>query len=341
MVLQPDERAIAKGCALDDATRCSGTYATNSQGQAQGSIAGFRLIGPRSQRKILCMDASKRHRIADQSKRLSTLIGRGLSQLLWPAVCDVCNDAICDADNHLCPKCWNELLTCTAGDYCPRCGRDASKYGLVAGACGACRNEELHFDGIARAGIYADALQRMILAFKHDRSELTAALASLADAALQGSRFGDDIDLFVPVPLHWTRRLRRGYNQSHLLAKRLRHPRARVSTDLVRGRRTTAQPQMPTPAARARNVAGAFIVRNRHGFRGKIICLVDDIKTSGATLNECAKALKEAGAARVYALVLAVASQKSSQAPSHKKPTQARRDNRDPFHLFTSRDEAS
>ena len=66
-----------------------------------------------------------------------------------------------------------------------------------------------------------------------------------------------------------------------------------------------------TPAARARNVAGAFAVRDGHGFTGRTICLIDDIKTSGATLNECAKAIKEAGAARVYALVLAVAGQKA------------------------------
>jgi ComF family protein len=150
----------------------------------------------------------------------------------------------------------------------------------------------------------------MILAFKHDHSEFAAALAPLAEAALQGSRFCDQIDLLVPVPLHWTRRLRRGYNQSHLIAKRLHHPRARISTDLVRARRTHAQPQMTTPAARARNVAGAFVVRRGHDFDGKTICLIDDIKTSGSTLNECAKTLKEAGAVRVYALVLAVAGQK-------------------------------
>ena len=256
------------------------------------------------------MDTSKRHRALEQAKRLSILIWRGLNQLLWPAACGVCNEAICDTDNDLCPKCWNELLTCTAGDYCPRCGRDASRYGLVGGACGACRNEDIHFDGIARVGVYADALQRMILAFKHDRSELAVALAPLAAAALQGSSFGDDIDLLVPVPLHWTRRLLRGYNQSHLIAKRLHRPHARVSRDLVRARRTRTQPQVATPAARARNVAGAFLVRDGHDFSGKTICLVDDIKTSGATLNECAKTLKEAGAVKVYALVLAVAGQR-------------------------------
>jgi len=256
------------------------------------------------------MEAPKRHRLSDWSKRLPTVTWHGVIQLLWPAVCDVCNSAICDTDRNLCPKCWGELLTCTAGDYCPRCGRDASRYGLVAGACAACRNEEIHFDGVARAGVYADALQRLILAFKHDRSELAATLATLAELALQGSSFYDKIDLFVPVPLHWTRRLLRGYNQAHLIANRLHHPHARISTDLVRARRTQAQPQAATPAARARNVAGAFVVRERHDFLGRTICLVDDIKTTGATLNECAKALKEAGAHKVYALVLAVAGQR-------------------------------
>jgi len=67
---------------------------------------------------------------------------------------------------------------------------------------------------------------------------------------------------------------------------------------------------MTSPTARARNVAGAFAVRNRHNFIGRKICLVDDIKTTGATLNECAKTLKNAGAAKVFSLVLAVAGQK-------------------------------
>lgn len=69
---------------------------------------------------------------------------------------------------------------------------------------------------------------------------------------------------------------------------------------------------MASPAARARNVAGAFAVRYRHSFAGRNLCLVDDIKTTGATLNECARTLKEAGAAKVFALVLAVAGQKTA-----------------------------
>jgi len=170
--------------------------------------------------------------------------------------------------------------------------------------------KEIHFDRIARSGVYSKNLQKMILAFKNGQTELDSALGFLANSALQGSGFDNDIELFVPVPLHWSRRLVRGYNQSMVLTKKLKHPKAKISTDLVRIRPTKLQPTMASPAARAKNVAGAFAVRYRHNFTNRKICLVDDIKTTGATLNECAKTLKQAGASKVFALVLAVAGQK-------------------------------
>jgi ComF family protein len=234
---------------------------------------------------------------------------QGLNHLLWPAVCVNCKRSICETDANLCKNCWDELLFCTAGDYCRRCGRDASRYALVDGACPDCQGKQIHFDQIARSGVYGDALQEMILAFKNGRTELDSTLGFLVDSALQGSLFYNDIEFFVPVPLHWSRQLVRGYNQSLVLAKKLEHSSAKISTELVRIRRTKSQPAMASPAARVRNVAGAFSVRKGHNFADGKVCLVDDIKTTGATLNECAKTLKEAGASKVYALVLAVAGQ--------------------------------
>jgi len=242
-------------------------------------------------------------------KQAAGFAWQGFNQLLWPPVCINCHESICETDKSLCPRCWDELHFCTAGEYCPRCGRDASKYSLVKGDCPDCQGREIHFDQIARGGVYADALQNMILAFKKGRTELDTTLGFLANSALQGSSFYNDIDFLVPVPLHWSRRLVRGYNQSLILTKKLKHPAAKINTDLVRIRRTKSQLRMASPAARAKNVAGAFAVRYGHRFAGKKVCLVDDIKTTGATLNECAKTLKEAGAVKVFALVLAVAGQ--------------------------------
>jgi ComF family protein len=247
-----------------------------------------------------------------KSKQAFSFILQGLNQLLWPAVCINCGESICETDKNLCKRCWSELLACTGGDYCSRCGRDASKFAIIQGACPNCQGKEFHFDGIARSGIYRKALQQMILALKNGRTELISTVGFFVNSALEGSGFHHDIDIFVPVPLHWSRRLARGYNQSHLLTKELNHPTAKINTNLVRIRRTKLQPTMASPRARAKNVAGAFAVRRRHKFTNRKICLVDDIKTTGATLNECAKTLKEAGASQVFALVLAVAGQNIS-----------------------------
>ena len=255
------------------------------------------------------MDMTKSKPVPGRTKKTLRFCLQGLHHLLWPAVCANCHETIGETDNTLCSGCWAELLSCAGADYCHRCGRDAARYAIVNDACPACQGSQMHFDAIARGGVYAKSLRKMILSFKNGRTELDSMLCFLADAALKGSGFCEDIDVFVPVPLHWTRRLARGYNQSLLLAKKLRNKNTPIITDLVRIRHTMPQTAAASPAARAANVAGAFAVRPDHRFAGRNICLVDDIKTTGATLNECAKVLKHAGAAKIFALVLAVAGQ--------------------------------
>jgi len=244
-------------------------------------------------------------------KKFARFILDGVNHLLWPAVCTNCGKGTCESDGELCKDCWGKLLAFTTADYCPQCGRDVSKYAILDGACPDCQGKDIHFDKIARGGSYGGSLQEIILAFKKGRTELNDVLGLLIDSALQGSSFYGRIDLFIPVPLHWSRRLARGYNQSLLLAKKLKHPSAQTCTDLVRIRRTRPQPSLTTASGRAANVADAFAVRRGHGFKDRRICLVDDVKTTGATLNECAKTLKQAGAAEVFALVAAVAGQNS------------------------------
>ncbi|NIA17253.1 MAG: hypothetical protein GWO86_02785 [Planctomycetes bacterium] len=245
-------------------------------------------------------------------KQTAERIPKILVPLFWQKKCCNCGDAISETDKFLCGECWPLLRQCTGDDYCPRCGKNVSRYALLPDGCADCREKSFHFDAVSRAGVYAGLLRSMILKFKlYDATELKPFLAFIAGAAFEGSAFNGGIDFFVPVPLHWSRRFVRGYNQSHLIAKALSGNPAAVNRDLVRIRKTRQQAVL-TDAARRANVKDAFAVRKGHGFNNKAVCLVDDIKTSGATLNECARVLKDAGADKVYAAVVAVAGQSNN-----------------------------
>ena len=249
-------------------------------------------------------------RIIEQT--IGRLFG-GLVPLLWQKKCCNCGVVISETDKFLCNECWPLLRLCSGGDYCWRCGKDVSRYALLPDGCADCQEKDFYFDAIARVGIYTDLLRKMILKFKFsDKTELRPFLSFLAESAFAGSAFANGVDFFVPVPLYWTRRFGRGYNQSHLIAKSLNGNSPPLNRDLVRIRNTKQQAVL-TDAARRKNVKGAFAVRKGHCFKNKTICLVDDVKTTGATLNECARVLKEAGADKVYATVLSVAHQDTAK----------------------------
>lgn len=241
-----------------------------------------------------------------QTRQLKILtdILHAANHLLWPNYCSICKEFTHPENQHLCVNCWQHLLECIGGDYCPGCGKDVSRYAIYQNRCPACTDKQISYDSIARVGFYDKTLRKMILSFKSGNCEIGNKLAELLRNALLSTDFKNEVDLFVPVPLFWLRKLKRGYNQSHILAKTLK---LNISTDLVRIKNTRYQTMMVTEHKRAANVKNAFAVRKNHPFKGKNICLVDDIKTTGATLNECAKTLRLAGAEKVYALVLAVA----------------------------------
>jgi len=117
----------------------------------------------------------------------------------------------------------------------------------------------------------------------------------------------EDSDLIVPVPLYPLRLWRRRYNQAAELARRLARDgnRAYQPSALVRSRPTPSQGDMSSAKARRRNVLGAFRVPDPAKVKGKRVLLLDDVLTTGATVEACARALKRAGAERVHVLVLA------------------------------------
>jgi ComF family protein len=232
--------------------------------------------------------------------------GRGVLDLLFPPLCVQCRAQVREPGN-LCAACWSAIRFID-GPCCVTCGLpfDIPVFGETR--CAACHAEEPAFDAARAVMRYDDASRPMILALKHgDRLDLAPGLSRWL--ARTGRDFIAASDAIVPVPLHrgrlWTRR----YNQSAELARALARESGKSFEPLLllRTRSTASQGEMPSASARRRNVSGAFKVPDKKRARlgGRSILLVDDVLTTGATVDACARSLKRAGAARVYVVAVA------------------------------------
>jgi ComF family protein len=184
---------------------------------------------------------------------------------------------------------------------CPRCGKPQSS-GIL---CPACVGWQAEIDGI-RSPFRFDGVKRQAihqLKYKNLRA-LAESLAELLSDYLVANPVPGEV--LVPVPLHQKRLRERGYNQSTLLAEEVGKLNGLSVVDdcLVRERHAPPQVRTSNVEERRGNVAGAFVCRDRR-LQGKQVLLIDDVSTSGATLDACAAALKAAGAASVWGLVLA------------------------------------
>jgi len=224
---------------------------------------------------------------------------------VYPPRCLACPEYT-DAARGLCPACWRDTVF-VSGTACVKCGVPLMGEATSEDLCESCQRHPPAWDFGAAALIYQGAGRRMVLQFKHgDRLDMVQPLAAWMAAA--GARQIAAADIIVPVPLHWRRLLRRRYNQSAELARRLSQISGKPAVvDLLTRRRLTIPQEGMNRSARAANQAGAFAVNSRRlaGTGGRNVLLVDDVLTSGATLSNCAETLRGAGAARVDILVLA------------------------------------
>ncbi|MGH7056538.1 MAG: double zinc ribbon domain-containing protein [Acetobacteraceae bacterium] len=244
---------------------------------------------------------------ARQFVRAARRAGRTVFDLLLPPTCPTC-DAPVDTAGLMCAACFKSL-TLIAEPFCRRCGVPFSE--RAAGGrhrlCPGCLAAPPVFER-ARAALRYDAgSERLILPLKYaDRTEFAAVLAhhmARAGAALLAAA-----DWLVPVPLHRRRLFARRYNQAALLGRALarRTGKSMMPDALVRVRATASLGEM-SAAERAREVASAIAVRpSRAGLiAGRRVLLIDDVLTSGATANACARVMKAAGAIAVDVLAAA------------------------------------
>ncbi len=208
-----------------------------------------------------------------------------------------------DAD-PIARRMWADVTFLDA-PWCEACGFPF-EYAVQGGAlCARCSVKPPSYDRARAAMAYDEGSRALILSFKHGGR--TVGLSSFAAQMRRAGRdLLTDADLLVPVPLHPSRLIKRRYNQATLLARALaKITPAQFAPDvLFRTRRTESQGRF-NARARADNVRGAFAVRRPDHIKGRKVILIDDVLTTGATLESCARTLKRAGAARVDGLCLA------------------------------------
>ncbi len=222
-----------------------------------------------------------------------------LVDLVYPPRCPLCGAAI-GAQTGLCGDCWGELRI-PGEPACARCQRPFGSAQVEAGAiCAPCLASPPRHDGIAAGTLYGEGSRKLVLAFKHGRRIALAPMLARLIAARLPQLEGEW--LVVPVPLHRWRLWSRGYNQAALLAREIARMTGKqfLVDALIRTKRTPKLGGLGRKA-RARMLSGALVLdpRSAQTVRGAQVILVDDVLTSGATSDACARALKRAGAAKV------------------------------------------
>lgn len=234
-------------------------------------------------------------------------LSRGILHLLCPPACHECGRLLAAGAGPFCAQCRSALTT-DPHPSCPGCAGTVGPFAATERGCHRCRDSGFHFDRALRLGPYQGLLREAILRMKHSAGAgLAEALGGLwAEHAQTPLVELGAVELVIPVPLHWWRRLGRGYNQSDVLARalaaRLRVP---CRPGWLRRVRNTPRQTAQTGPGRRDNVRGAFRAAPLAALKGRAVLLVDDVLTTGSTCDEAARALRAAGCARVAVAVLA------------------------------------
>ncbi|MDW8222218.1 MAG: ComF family protein [Gemmatales bacterium] len=236
-------------------------------------------------------------------RRLWRECWEGVWELVFPPRCWLCQQ-LTEAEWGLCQSCQGQLRE-QAERACWRCGRGVGPFADVHGGCNRCREESLPFHTVKRLGKYEGALREAILLIKHSWYEgLSVALGRFLGHLLAQTE--TRFEAIVPVPLHWWRFWQRGYNQAQALAEGIAEVvnKPVLPAALIRVRPTPSQAGK-SATQRRENVRGAFRSRLRAPALPASLLLVDDVMTTGSTLIEAAKTLRQAGAKEVHVAVLA------------------------------------
>ncbi len=229
-----------------------------------------------------------------------------LLDMLYPRSCIGCGKASPETFSYICWDCWSDSLP-VEPPFCNVCGDP------VAGAidheftCYACSAEKPSFEAARSVVRYDGAVGEALRRLKYEKALwLAPDLAELLRNGIHAEYPGLEFDWIVPVPLYHVRRRERGYNQSAVLSFELaRRIGGKTRSGLLRRIRPTSTQTHLTASQRLSNVQNAFQTRREAALAGRRVLVVDDVMTTGATVNACAKALKKGGAKTVHVITVA------------------------------------
>ena len=249
--------------------------------------------GSLSERLFRCLDAC--HQFA--------------TDLLFPWECIVCGFEGHELHGPLCTSCRASLLSSAARTRsfaCPRCALPGGPFVVLDKGCPECRNRALGFDRAMALGLYEGPIRELCLLLKQERNAwLVPWLGELFVQTCQSDLTQLPPNTWIiPIPLHWRRRLQRGYNQAEALAEDLAWRLNLKVHRPLRRIKPTSHLTTKTAAERMEIMRGVFQVLRPPNMKSKTVLLVDDILTTGATCGAAARVLKQAGAKQVIVAVL-------------------------------------
>jgi len=229
------------------------------------------------------------------------------SEVIFPTQCLGCAEILHPFTGQMFCSVCNDKINFINGSMCSICGTTFSDSPAENHLCGDCLEKRPYFSFARAVFSYEDIILNAIHHFKYNRNiSIGEILASfMADFSFPDIDF-TDYSLMMPVPLHIKRLRERGFNQSLILARAIgEKQQIPVTFSLLKRHKFTLTQTSSNKKERKQNIKGAFEVSNKKEIAGKNIILVDDVYTTGATANECAKTLIKAGVQKVSVLTLA------------------------------------